>query len=72
MLPEVKLVVGDLWLVTSNTWDNSGVIIATMCPLFGFEVNKPFDFFIKISNVAEYIESDIQSIEASRIDDPII
>ena len=38
----------------------------------GFEVNKPLKISIKTSNVAEYIESDIQSIDAPRIDDRII
>ena len=40
--------------------------------VLGFEVDKPSKFFIKTSNVAEYIEWNIQNIEAPIIDDPII
>ena len=45
------------------------------CPrwiLLDFEVDKRSKFFIKTSNTIEYIESDVQNIEASSIDDPII
>ena len=40
--------------------------------LLNSEVDKPYDVFIKTSNAAEYIELDIQKIEAPRIDDPLI
>ena len=40
--------------------------------MLGYEVNKPSKKLIKISNVAEYIISDIQNIKASKTDDPII
>ena len=40
-------------------------------PLLCFEVDKPSKILIKTSNAAEYIESNIQNIEALRIDDPI-
>ena len=40
--------------------------------LLGFEVDKPFKILIKTSNATEYIELDIQNIEAPRTDDPII
>ena len=40
--------------------------------LLGPEIDKPSKILIKISNAAEYIELDIQNIEAERIDDPII
>ena len=40
--------------------------------LLCFEVDTIFEFFIKTLNAAEYIESDVQNIEASRTDDPII
>ena len=43
-----------------------------MLILLGSEVDKPSNILIKISSIAEYIESDIQNIEASKIDDPII
>ena len=36
------------------------------------KVDKPSNFLIKTSNVAEYIKSNIQNIETLRIDDPII
>ena len=36
------------------------------------DVDKPREILIKTSNAAEYIESDIQNIEAPLIDDPII
>ena len=39
--------------------------------MLGFEVNKPSKIMIKILSVVEYIESDIQNIRASGIDDPI-
>ena len=40
--------------------------------MLGSEINKPFIFFIKTMNAVEYIELDVQNIEALRIDDPII
>ena len=40
--------------------------------LLGFEVNNFLKILIKTSNAMEFIESDIQNIEASRTDDPII
>ena len=40
--------------------------------LLDFEVDKPSKILIKTSNVAEYIESDIQNIDALITDDPII
>ena len=40
--------------------------------LLGFEVDNFMKFFIKTSNAVEFIESDIQIIEAPRIDDPIV
>ena len=41
--------------------------------LLGSEADKPSKIFcIKTLNAAEYIESDIQNIEAPRTDDPII
>ena len=40
--------------------------------LFSFEVNKPSKNLIKILSAIEYIESNIQNIEAQRKDDPII
>ena len=40
--------------------------------LLGSEVNKPSKILIKISNVAKYIESNIQNIVVPRTDDPII
>ena len=36
------------------------------------EVDKPSEFFIKTSNAEEYIEWDIQKIEAPRIENHII
>ena len=39
--------------------------------MLGSEVYKLSKILIKTSNRAEYIESDIQNIEAPRIDDPI-
>ena len=38
----------------------------------GYEVDKLSKILIKTSNAAEYIESDVQNIEATRIDDHII
>ena len=38
----------------------------------GFEVNKPSECLIKTSNAGEYIESDVQNIEAPRTDDHIM
>ena len=43
-----------------------------MQSLLGSMVDKISEILIKTSNVAEYIESDIQNIEAPRTDDPII
>ena len=43
-----------------------------MIPLFGVEVDKPSEFFIKTSHTMEYIKSDIQNIEALRTNDHII
>ena len=43
-----------------------------MKAVLGSEVNKPLKMLIKISNVAYYIESNIQNIKLPRIDDPII
>ena len=40
--------------------------------LLGSKVDKLSNIFIKTSNAMEYIESDIQNIEAPRVDDPII
>ena len=40
--------------------------------MLGSEVDKPLKILINTSNVAEYIELDIQHIKALRIDDPII
>ena len=40
--------------------------------LLDFEVDKPSKILIKTSNVAEYIESDSQNIDALITDDPII
>ena len=40
--------------------------------VLGYEVDKNFEILIKTLNAAELIESDIQNIEAPRIDDPII
>ena len=40
--------------------------------LFGFKVNNPYEILIKISNATEYIEWDIQNIEAPRTHVPII
>ena len=40
--------------------------------LMGSEVDKIFKILIKSSYASEYIESDIQDIEAPRIDDHII
>ena len=37
-----------------------------------FEFNKPSKILIKKSNAREYIESDIQNVDVSRIDDIII
>ena len=44
----------------------------TMYGVLGSKVDKPSEFLIKTLNAAEYIESDIQNIEAPRIDNPII
>ena len=38
--------------------------------VLGSEVNKPSEFFVKMTNIIEYIESDIQNIEVLRTDDP--
>ena len=38
----------------------------------GSEVNKPSEILIKILNAMEYIESDIQIIEAPRANDHIM
>ena len=43
-----------------------------VCDLLGSEVDNFMKFLIKTSNAIEFIESDIQNIEAPRIDDPII
>ena len=40
--------------------------------VLGSKIDRPSNFFIKTSNAAEYIELDIQNIEALRIDNPII
>ena len=40
--------------------------------MLGFEIDNFMKFFIKTSNTTEFIESDIQNIEAPRTDDPII
>ena len=40
--------------------------------MLGSEVNKPSKILIKISSAVEYIESEIQNIEAPTRDDPII
>ena len=40
--------------------------------MLGSEVNKLSKISIKTSNVVEYFESDVQNIEAPRIEDPII
>ena len=40
--------------------------------LLGSKADKLFKISIKTSNVAEFIESDIQNIEAPRTDDHII
>ena len=44
----------------------------SMKVLLGSEVDKPSKILIKTSNAVEYIELDIQDIEAPRTDDPII
>ena len=36
------------------------------------EVDEPFKILIKTSNTTEYIELDIQKIEAQKIDNPIL
>ena len=38
----------------------------------GSEVDRRSEFSIKTSNTMKYMKSDIQNIEAPRIDDPII
>ena len=43
-----------------------------MVGLLCFEVDKPSKILIKILNVVEYIESNIQNIEAPTTNDPII
>ena len=43
-----------------------------MQKLLGSDVDKLSKILIKTSNAAEFIESDIQNIEAPRTDDPII
>ena len=40
--------------------------------LLGSKADKTSKIFIKILNIAEYIESNVQNIEAPRTDDPII
>ena len=40
--------------------------------MLGSKVDKLSKIMIKISNVAKFIESNIQNIEATRLDDPII
>ena len=40
--------------------------------MLGSEVDKALKILINTSNAAEYIELDIQHIEALRIDNPII
>ena len=40
--------------------------------LMGSEVDKPSKFLIKVTNASDDIESDIQNIEAPRVDDLII
>ena len=40
--------------------------------LLGSDVDKLSEILIKTSNVVEFIESDIQNIEAPRTDDTII
>ena len=42
------------------------------CFVLGFEIEKLSKILIKTSNIAEYIESDIQNIKTPRTDDPII
>ena len=49
------------WVVAAKVWS-----------LLGSEVDKLSKILIKISNVAEYIELDIQTIDAPRKDDLII
>ena len=39
--------------------------------VFGSKVDKPSEILIKTLNAIEYIELDIQNIEAPKIDDPI-
>ena len=49
------------------------VVIENTCPrCWGLRLNKPSKILIKILNVVEYIESNIQNIEVTRTDDPII
>ena len=45
--------------------------IMTSLFVLGYEVDKLSQILIKTLNVAEFIESDIQNIEAPRTDDPI-
>ena len=40
--------------------------------LLGYDIDKLSKSLIKTSNAMEYIESDIENIEATRMDDPII
>ena len=40
--------------------------------MLGYEADKLSEFFMKTSNAAEYIKSDIQNIKAQRIYNPII
>ena len=40
--------------------------------MMGSKVDKSSKILIKTSNVVEYIELDVQNIEAPRTDDPII
>ena len=43
-----------------------------MAKLLGSEVNKLSKILIKTLNAVEYSESNVQNVEARRIDDPII
>ena len=53
--------------------NNNSIIISVYCMLLvlGFEVDKPSKILIKTLNAVEYIESDVQHIEAPRTDDPL-
>ena len=71
---------GDVHIVKIKTQDKKANIMTKLVPevkfeywhMLGSEVNKLFKILIKTSNAAKFIESDIQNIEAPRIDDPII